>query len=153
MKLEIERKFMVRGTGWQTTGPRHMEQGYLARTPGVSIRVRKSAPHAWLSVKATRQGITREEFEYAIPVPDADALLTLCGGHRVEKRRHVIRHEGDVWEVDEFLGANTGLVVAEIELEDPQQPFVRPPWVGREVTDDARYYNANLAQTPFTAWR
>ena len=152
MKLEIERKFLVTGDGWRAGTPHHIVQGYLARTEQASIRVRCSNARAWLSVKAARQGIARPEFEYAIPLDEAKELLTLCGTWRIEKTRYEVMHDGMLWEVDEFEGANTGLVVAEIELEHPSQTFTPPPWLGAEVTDDPRYYNAHLGQTPYTEW-
>ncbi len=153
MKWEIERKFLVVGDGWRAGTPHRIVQGYLARTDQVSVRVRRSDHQAWLSVKAARQGMARPEFEYAIPPDDADALLALCGTRRIEKRRHVSTYDGMTWEVDEFEGTNSGLVVAEIELEHPTQTFSPPPWLGTEVTEDPRYYNAQLAQTPYTEWQ
>lgn len=97
-------------------------------------------------------GHTRQEFEYPIPVVEARALLALCVGGLIDKRRHLVQYQGQVWEVDEFLGDNAGLVVAEIELEHADQAFARPAWVGAEVTDDVRYYNLALASHPFKNW-
>jgi adenylate cyclase len=107
---------------------------------------------AFLTIKGATTGATRAEFEYRIPVADVEQLLTMCDGPVVEKIRHLCPHEGMTWEVDEFLDANAGLVVAEIELQSEGQAFARPAWLGAEVTGDARYVNANLAVRPFTNW-
>ena len=154
MGIEIERKFLVSGEGWRegaTTSTRY-SQGYLSRDPARTVRVRIAGDAAFLTIKGATQGATRAEFEYAVPLPDAQQLLALCDGPVVEKIRHLCPFGGMTWEVDEFLGANAGLVVAEIELTAETQSFERPAWLGTEVTADARYVNANLAVRPFGSW-
>jgi adenylate cyclase len=152
MPAEIERKFLVRGTDWRTASPQRISQGYLNRHKHRTVRVRLAAPKAWLTVKGVSTGATRAEFEYEIPAEDAEDLLKICDGPLVEKLRHKIEYEGLTWEVDEFLGENAGLIVAEVELTHEDQEFRRPPWVGREVTTDSRYFNSNLASNPFSRW-
>jgi adenylate cyclase len=155
MNLEIERKFLVTDDAWRRDAIARAElrQGYLANTAASSVRVRVAGAEGWLSVKAMRAGRTREEFEYAIPLADALALLDgFSEGPTVEKIRHRVPVGGHEFEVDEFQGANYGLVVAEVELDHADQEFPRPPWLGDEVTDDARYYNFRLAGEPFRDW-
>ncbi len=154
MGIEIERKFLVSGEGWRdaATASTRYSQGYLSRDPARTVRVRIAGDAAFLTIKGATQGATRAEFEYAVPLADAQQLLALCDGPVVEKIRHLCPHEGMTWEVDEFLGANAGLVVAEIELVSETQPFECPGWLGAEVTGDARYVNANLAVRPFSSW-
>lgn len=154
MGIEIERKFLVAGDGWRQQASRQTQfsQGYLSRDPARTVRVRIAGDEAFLTIKGKTQGASRAEFEYAIPLADARQLLALSDGPVVEKRRHLCVHDGMTWEVDEFLGANAGLVVAEIELDAEDQAFSHPAWLGAEVTGDARYVNANLAVKPFSAW-
>ena len=154
MAAEIERKFLVQGTGWRGAGTcTRLCQGYLSRVKERTVRVRIAGSEAFLTIKGQTRGATRAEFEYGIPVADAEQLLTLSDGPILEKNRHVIVHEGCTWEVDEFFGDNAGLVLAEIELPSEDQSFARPPWLGREVTHDRRYYNSNLAGHPYREWR
>ena len=153
MGIEIERKFLVVGEGWRQAARTLLAQGYLNRDKERTVRVRVAGARAFLTVKGASAGATRTEFEYEIPVADAQALLALCEGPVVRKWRHEVRHEGHTWEVDEFLDDNAGLVVAEIELESEQQTFAKPDWVGREVTGDPRYYNSSLATLPYSRWR
>jgi len=162
MGLEIERKFLVRGDGWRHAAQRvvPMAQGYLNDVGMVdrgdmraSVRVRIEGDQAFLNIKSRELGARRQEFEYPIPLEDAHALLALCIGGQVVKRRHYVEHAGRVWEIDEFEGDNAGLVVAEIELEDVQATFEKPDWLGPEVTDVPRYYNLALASRPFAQWR
>ncbi|WP_045767850.1 CYTH domain-containing protein [Xanthomonas albilineans] len=161
MSIEIERKFLVAGDGWRTTTHAviPMAQGYLndplALASGAekaSVRVRLQGEQAFLNFKSRELGHTRQEFEYPLPLGDARALLALCVGGLIDKRRHLVQHQGHLWEVDEFLGDNAGLVVAEIELDSADERFARPDWIGAEVTDDRRYYNAALAAHPFCRW-
>ena len=154
MGIEIERKFLVHGDGWRQPAERQtrFSQGYLSRDPARTVRVRVAGERAFLTIKGATRGATRAEFEYEIPVADARQLLAMCDGPVVEKIRHLCQHEGMTWEVDEFLDANAGLVVAEIELVEEGQVFARPAWLGAEVTGDGRYVNANLAVKPFTSW-
>jgi len=161
MAIEIERKFLVSGSGWREAAHAvvPMAQGYLndlaaldAGAQKASVRVRIQDEAAFLNLKSGERGHSRQEFEYPVPVEDARALLALCVGGVIDKRRHLVHHAGKLWEVDEFLGQNAGLVVAEIELGHPDESFVLPPWAGREVTDDVRYYNLALASRPYAAW-
>ncbi|MEN8253952.1 MAG: CYTH domain-containing protein [Verrucomicrobiota bacterium] len=154
MGIEIERKFLVEGDGWKAAAGDGLgcRQGYLATDPEKTIRVRIIGEQAFLTIKGATTGITRPEFEYGIPVADAEAMLALCGDAVVEKTRYFIGHGGMVWELDVFSGANEGLVMAEIELESETQGFDRSDWVGQEVSGDPRYYNACLARHPFTTW-
>jgi len=151
MALEIERKFLVVGDEWRAyvSSHRRLRQGYLSRTANGSVRVRRSAGSATLTVKGPRRGITREEFEYEIPVEEADILLrTLCAKPLIEKVRYCVEFAGMIWEIDVYCGEAAGLVVAEIELDHPSQPFAVPSWIGAEVTHDARFSNAAIAARP-----
>src|SRR5690606_37517542 len=161
MGIEIERKFLVASDAWRAAA--HdvvpMAQGYLndlAMVEGgaqkASVRVRIEGEDAYLNLKSRERGHTRQEFNYPIPVEEARELLALCVGGLIDKRRHYVRHQGHLWEVDEFLGENAGLVVAEIELASVDQDFALPPWIGREVTDEPRYYNLALASRPYARW-
>lgn len=154
MGTEIERRFLVSGDGWRGGRPgRRLVQGYLATGPGCTVRVRLAGRQAWLTVKGPTRAGARAEFEYAVPPADARAILERCGVRaRVEKVRHRVEHEGRTWEVDEFLGENAPLVMAEVELSRAGERVSLPPWVGREVTEDPRYANAALAQRPFGSW-
>lgn len=161
MGIEIERKFLVRGDAWRQQASKvvRMAQGYLNDVESVdqgrqraSVRVRIAGEQAFLNIKSRELGHTRQEFDYQVPVADAQALLALCVGGLVDKHRHHVHVGAHLWEVDEFLGDNAGLVVAEIELGDAREAFERPPWLGREVTDEARYYNLALASRPYSAW-
>jgi adenylate cyclase len=153
MGTEIERKFLVQGTDWRHATSVPFSQGYLNRDKERTVRVRIAGDKAFLTIKGVTQGATRAEFEYEIPVADAEHLLKLSDGPIVQKNRYVVVYEGSRWEVDEFLGDNAGLVVAEIELSSEDQQFSRPPWLGREVTHDSRYFNSNLASHPYSNWR
>ena len=154
MGVEIERKFLLAGDAWRSLGePVLLRQGYLSSTRERVVRVRIEGGHAVLTIKGANVGAARGEWEYPIPLADAAELLDgLCEQPLIEKYRRRIAHAGMVWEVDEFLGANAGLVVAEIELESEDQGFDKPDWVGEEVSDDARYYNANLIRHPYSQW-
>ncbi len=153
MGIEIERKFLVVGDDWRQAPAVPYAQGYLNRDKQRTVRVRVVQDKAWLTVKGASHGATRAEFEYAIPVADAEELLALCDGPLVRKLRRVVEHAGATWEIDEFQGDNAGLVVAEIELASEDEAFEAPPWLGAEVTHDARYFNSNLAAAPFSTWK
>ncbi len=154
MALEIERKFLVGNDSWRSAGRGALcRQGYLCRSREHVVRVRTTDDKAYLAVKGAVTEITRAEFEYEIPLSDAEEMLSeLCEKPLIQKKRYAIFYRGKMWEVDEFFGENEGLVVAEIELEREDQPFEKPPWVSREVTGDPRYYNANLVKNPFKRW-
>jgi adenylate cyclase len=152
--VEIERKFLVLGDDWMTLGePVFFKQGYLSSHKDRVVRVRIEGERAVMTIKGANKGATRGEWEYAIPVADAAELLDgLCEQPLIEKYRRRITFAGNVWEVDEFLGANAGLVVAEIELQSEDQQFDKPDWIGEEVTDDLRYLNSSLIKHPYSAW-
>jgi CYTH domain-containing protein len=154
MGTEIERKFLVSGDGWQHAASRHIRQGYLSLDTARTVRVRvvDEDAQAHITIKGVSVGATRSEFEYAIPYADGLALLALCLSPLIEKRRYTLDFAGAMWVVDVFEGANAGLRVAEVELTHAEQAVSLPPWVGAEVTDDARYFNANLVIQPFSAW-
>lgn len=153
MATEIERKFLVAGASWRQSDSVRLSQCYLNRDKHRTVRIRIAGDKAFLTVKSVTQGATRAEFEYEIPVVDAEQMLRFSDGPVIRKNRHVIIHDGFKWEVDEFLDDNAGLVMAEIELTSEDQPFTRPPWLGREVTHDSRFYNSNLAAHPYSQWR
>lgn len=153
MGKEIERKFLVTGDGWKSSEGILFRQGYLSTEKSRTVRVRIEGDRSFLTIKGQTEGVTRREFEYAIPLVDAEEMLEhLCERPLIEKRRYKLVHGGLTWEVDEFLGQNEGLVVAEIELEDEFATFSAPDWLGAEVSHDPRYYNANLVRTPFSEW-
>lgn len=153
MAEEIERKFLVDGDEWRTLGRAEVfRQGYLSTVKERTVRIRAVGDQAWITVKGLTVGASRSEFEYPIPLSDAEQMLELCEQPIIEKTRHVVDTGGLRWEIDEFDGANRGLVVAEVELDDPDQPIELPDWVGAEVTDDPRYYNANLIAHPYSVW-
>ena len=161
MSIEIERKFLLRNGAWRDV-VEHSErivQGYLVGaqalrdgTARASVRARMVGEQGWLNIKAATPGIARAEFEYPIPACDARALLdTLCDGV-MEKIRHHVHVDGMLFEIDEFLGDNAGLLVAEIELPAEDARYPRPPWLGREVSALGRYYNVHLIAHPYRHW-
>ncbi len=154
MAKEIERKFLVTGEDWRAMarGTRY-RQGYLSTVKERTVRVRTIDDKGFLTVKGISVGATRSEYEYEIPAADADEMLDdLCEKPIIEKNRYKIPMGDVTWEVDEFLGVNDGLIVAEIELLSEEQSFPKPEWIGREVTGDPRYFNANLIARPFSTW-
>ncbi len=155
MALEIERKFRVSGDGWKplVSRTRRLRQAYLTKTGRLSIRVRIDGDAAGtLTIKAARSGMERHEYEYAIPLTDAEELMLQRDGSVISKVRHIVPIGGLEWEIDVFDGENAGLVIAEIELDRPDRTFERPDWLGEEVTGDRRYYNADLAKRPYASW-
>lgn len=152
MGLEIERKFLVVGRAWRKRPGVRLRQGYLSSVPERTVRIRLEGRKGWITVKGLTKGSTRQEFEYPIPAADAKALLRLCERPLLEKTRRRVPFAGRTWDVDEFHGDNAGLVVAEIELPRADAKVGLPPWAGREVTGDPRYYNANLAKEPWRRW-
>lgn len=161
MPIEIERKFLLKNDSWRTAAHAviPMAQGYIndqaAMDEGrqrASVRVRIAGDAAFLNLKSREIGRSRQEFDYPVPVDDARALLALCVGGLIDKRRHLVKVDGHLWEIDEFLGDNAGLVVAEIELDAVDEPFQHPDWLGPEVTELARYYNLALAAHPYSQW-
>ena len=155
MAREIERKFLVKGNRWrnQASGILY-RQGYLAIDIKRTVRIRTVEKKGFLTIKALERGAVRTEYEYEIPLQDAISILdTLCELPIIEKKRYKIDHKGFVWEVDEFMGENKGLIIAEVELSDENQVIAIPDWVGKEVTDDLRYLNANLVKNPYSKWK
>ena len=152
MAIEIERKFLTVSDVWRSAPAVYFCQGYLNRSKERTVRIRVAGEQGFLTIKGANTGASRAEFEYEIPLADAKQLLALCEGPLIEKYRRKIAYAGMLWEVDEFLGDNQGLVVAEIELESEAQVFAKPDWIGEEVTQDARYYNSNLSLNPFNTW-
>ncbi len=154
MGMEIEHKFLVTSDAWRPVvlESSRIVQGYLTRGL-TTLRVRIRGHLAYLTIKGPTTGVTRLEFEYTIPVGDAEAMLAhLADGPVVEKIRHLVRVGGHIWEVDEFGGANAPLVLAEVELRSAGEEFDLPAWAGADVSGDARYYNVNLAATPYSTW-
>jgi adenylate cyclase len=154
MGIEIERKFLVVGDEWKQQGvATYLRQGYISAEPGRIVRVRIDGDAAMLTIKGLSTGIACGEWEYAIPLADAQALLDqVCQQPLIEKNRYRIPAGDLVWEVDEFFGDNAGLVVAEVELQSEDQVFERPAWLGEEVSHDRRYANANLLKHPYCSW-
>ena len=152
---EIERKFLVAGDfRREVSGASHIIQGFLSSAPGRTVRVRIRDDRGYLTVKGPARGLTRFEWEKEIPADEARQLLALCEPGAIDKTRHLVpASDGHVWEVDEFHGDNEGLVVAEIELTSENESFVRPAWLGAEVTGDRRYYNSALTQCPYKDWK
>ena len=152
--MEIERKFLVLNEDWKVgAAGTLLHQGYLNRHPQRSVRVRVKGHHAFLTIKGMVSKLSRFEYEYPIPLADAEHMLKeLCEPPTLEKTRYLVKYEGMCWEIDEFHGDNEGLVVAEIELENEEKPFAKPPWLGEEVSQDHRYLNINLSQHPYRQW-
>lgn len=155
MGTEIERKFLVVSDAWRSRviRERRFEQGYLAITGDCAVRVRIGGDEAALNIKNATLDIERQEYEYPVPLTDAREMLdSLCAGRSLSKVRHWVDHDGDLWEVDVFEGDNQGLVLAELEVEEREQRFALPDWIGREVSGDERYLNSYLAVTPYNTW-
>lgn len=154
MALEIEHKFLVKGNAYRTLGkPVLYRQGYLFIDTKKEVRIRMAGENAFITIKSKINETVRQEFEYSIPAEDAILMLNeSCENRIIEKYRYRIPFAGKVWEVDEFLGENTGLVVAEIELEYEGEPFEKPDWIEQEVSSDDRYLNAVLALNPYKNW-
>lgn len=155
MGQEIERKFLVAGDSWRAgAGPGlRLRQGYVSLDAERSVRVRLAEDAAWLTLKGGNRRYTRLEFEYPIALEDAVLMLDgLCLQPLIEKTRYRLQHGDHQWDIDEFGGANAGLIVAEIELASEDEAFARPPWLGAEVSDDPRYLNINLVGRPYRDW-
>src|SRR5208337_5496043 len=154
MGKEIERKFLVKSNSWRGQGKgQRYRQGYLNTAKERTVRVRTAGDNSYLTIKGITVGASRSEYEYEIPVADANEMLNqLCERPLIEKTRYRIPHAGLLWEVDEFEGENRGLITAEVELKDEHQSVTLPGWVGQEVTGDPQYFNANLVAKPFTTW-
>ena len=154
MGKEIERKFLIKGDAWRSLAQgTTYRQGYLNRVKERVVRVRTIDDKGFLTIKGITTGATRVEYEYEIPAADADSMLDdLCERYLIEKKRYKIDYREFVWEVDEFLGENQGLIVAEVELESEDQNYEKPEWIGEEVTGDPKYFNSNLVQNPYLKW-
>ena len=154
MKKEIERKFIVLDNTYKSLGaPKYCIQGYIQSTNKPLIRIRIIDNQSFLTIKSNLGGITRLEYEYQIPNEDAKKLLeSFCEKSIVEKNRYFIDYKSTLWEVDEFLNDNDGLVIAEVELNSENQPYAKPDWIGQEVSTDKKYYNCNLATHPYKKW-
>ena len=154
MGTEIERKFLLTSDAWKVLAPAtRYRQGYLSSRKERTVRVRTINDKGFLTIKGVSAGVTRMEYEYEIPVEDANVLLDeLCEQPLIEKNRTKIDFTGSVWEVDEFFGENEGLIVAEIELESEDQQFEKPVWIGEEVSGDSRYFNSSLSRHPYKRW-
>lgn len=155
MAVEIERKFLVKDDSWQASleSSQHIMQGYLAANASATVRVRVKGDRAFVTIKGATRGISRSEYEYPIPVADAESMLReLAVSPVIDKVRHLVRCGRHLWELDVFSGANQGLVMAELELSAEDETFEMPPWAGEEVTSDPRFYNVNLARHPFSHW-
>ncbi len=154
MGIEIERKFLVKNTNFKeyAHSKKYYQQGYIHSDADKSIRIRIVGQEAFVTIKGTRNQMSRLEFEYAIPFEEAQILLKELCGELIEKERYLIKSNKHTWEVDVFLGKNKGLIVAEIELETEEDIFDKPEWLGKEVTQDSRYFNSNLSKHPFESW-
>jgi len=155
MATEIERKFLVLNDDWRAIVRSDMKiiQAYLATNESSSTRIRIQNDKANINIKSATLGITRSEFEYAIPVVDAQSMIDdLCIKPVIEKTRYIVKYMHHTWEIDVFSGDNEGLIVAEIELSSPDEAFEKPSWLGKEVSNDARYYNVCLVKTPYKTW-
>ncbi|MDB2627022.1 CYTH domain-containing protein [Schleiferiaceae bacterium] len=154
MAKEIERKFLVAHQAWrESVNTIHVyRQGYLSYDSERTVRVRATEVTGYLTIKGITEGLTRDEFEYEIPLADALALLQLCERPAIEKKRYIVPNGAHVWEVDVFEGVNEGLVVAEIELGSEDEAFEKPSWLGNEVSGDRKYSNSALSLHPFKDW-
>lgn len=155
MGIEIERKYLVRTDVWKAAAKgngRLIRQGYLSTDPDKTIRVRHDEESGYLTIKGVNAGSSRLEYEYRIPRAEAAELLDHFSVSELAKTRYEVPYAGKTWEVDEFHGDNEGLIIAEIELQEEHESFELPDWIDREVTDEVRYYNANLSERPFKTW-
>jgi len=154
MGIEIEKKFLLKNDDWRKLAQgKEYRQGYLSSVKERTVRIRTIEDTGYLTIKGVSQGASRAEYEYVIPVDEANAMLdTLCEKPLIEKKRFKISYQGFIWEIDEFYGVNQGLIMAEVELASETQPFAKPEWIGVEVTHDSRYFNANLVHHPFSKW-
>jgi adenylate cyclase len=155
MGTETERKFLVDHEKWhQLKKPKgkHYRQGYLSDEKSLTFRVRAAGKKGFITIKGESKGISRKEYEYTIPLAEATELIDSFAHSEIEKIRYRIKFAGKLWEADEFLGDNKGLIIAEIELQSEDEHFEKPDWVTKEVSDDGRYYNSYLAKNPFGSW-
>ncbi|WP_341526332.1 CYTH domain-containing protein [Nostoc sp. UHCC 0302] len=154
MPKEIERKFLVKGDSWRRLAEGSFySQGYISTQKKATVRVRIAGNQGYLTIKGPSVKYSRSEFEYPIPIEDAQEMLdTLCDRPLIEKTRYKVEYSGLIWEIDEFDGINKGLIIAEVELSDENQQIELPIWIGEEVSDDPKYFNSNLVKHPFSQW-
>lgn len=155
MPIEIERKFLLAHEGWreQVVRSSRVRQGYMGEADRASVRIRIEGDSANINIKSATLSMRRQEYEYLIPLNEAEEMLdTLCNTPQIDKTRFIVEHDGHDWEIDEFYADNQGLLVAEVELDSEDEEFSRPDWLGEEVTEDPRYYNVNLIRHPFKNW-
>ncbi|MES9856745.1 MAG: CYTH domain-containing protein [Sedimenticola sp.] len=155
MAIEIERKFLVKSDDWKASvvSESVLKQGYLANQPNASVRVRTGNGKAYLNIKSVTIGIKRAEFEYEIPLDDAEDMLAQVAEQPfIDKTRYKVKCGEHIWDLDVFEGANSGLIVAEVELNSEDETFELPSWAGDEVSGEIRYYNVNLVQHPYSNW-
>lgn len=155
MPTETEHKYLVNSSAWKKVKPQksiHIKQAYLLTDPAKTIRVRTADDKAYITIKGISQNNSRAEYEYEIPLHEAEELIKNFCNALIEKTRHLINYGGNLWEVDEFLGSNAGLIIAEIELQSDTQEYAIPVWVTKNVSNDQRYANSNLSLQPFSTW-
>lgn len=155
MAIEIEHKYLVHRELWQRVVPdvsKPVKQGYISFSPVSSVRVRILGDQGFITIKGKSTAAMRFEYEYEIPLADAEEMLSKFCSEDIVKTRHYVQHAGHTWEVDEFHGLNSGLIVAEIELSSQTEEYEKPEWIDREVTSDKRYSNASLVLRPFSTW-
>jgi adenylate cyclase len=155
MSLEIEHKFLIEKDLWYALKKPSgvlIQQAYLVNEPGKVVRIRVTDSSGYLTIKGPTINATRSEFEFPIPKTDALQIMDQFVKSRIDKTRYKITFEGKIWEVDEFWGDNEGLIIAEIELESEDEQFIKPSWIGKEVTSDPKYYNSYLSEHPYTTW-
>ncbi|TGL58729.1 CYTH domain-containing protein [Leptospira sarikeiensis] len=152
--MEIERKFLVKNSDYRKEGKASLiSQGYLNSDKNRTVRVRINSNRGFITIKSKTVGISREEFEYEIPLIDAEEMINnICEKPIIKKLRYLVHFHGNIWEIDEFLEDNEGLIVAEIELQSEDGSFDKPEWVGEEVSNDPRYFNSSLIKKPFKEW-
>lgn len=152
--VEMERRFLLRNDSWRTltAEPQILQQGYMTVDKACTIRVRVVGERAWLTLKGYISDVSRHEFEYEIPLLDAQTMLATMCPFKIEKHRYTIEYDGFVFEIDEFFGENAPLVVAELELSSEDMAYPRPVWLGDEITFDGRFTNAYLSKHPFGSW-
>lgn len=154
MPVEIERKYLLKNDDWRSlvTKQKKIVQGYLSDDPSRVVRVRVSGDQGIVTIKGKTEGVSRAEYEYNIPVEEALELVKMCKQHIIEKTRYIVDSNQHTWEIDVFEGKNEGLQIAEVELRDENEKVTLPDWIGEEVSNDSRYYNASLVSHPFTQW-
>jgi len=154
MKVEIERKFLVKNQDWKKliVEKHSIQQGYLNTDKSCNVRVRIMNNLAFITIKGKRVNTARTEFEYEIPLNDAESILKLSKTSIIKKTRFTVNHQGQIWEIDQFEGDNQGLVIAEIELKLKDEAISLPNWIGTEISNDERFYNLSLSSNPFKNW-